>query len=52
MEFSNANEVNLNATSQILKKFDDKEDFGKFSLGSTRSIKTVIDVSKTLEYYN
>jgi hypothetical protein len=52
MEFSNTKRLNLNATTQILKKFSNKENLASgVSLSSSRSKKTV-NVEKTLDDFN
>lgn len=54
MEFSNIKKINLNETTQILRKFgNDKENMSSgISLTSSRSKKAAVNVQKTLEDFN
>jgi hypothetical protein len=52
MEVSSNDEICLNLTSQILKKFENKENTtSKISVSSSKSKKS-INVEKTIEDYN
>ena len=53
MEFSNIKKNNLNETTQILRKFENKENMSSgISMTSSRSKKATVNVQKTLEDFN